>query len=143
MAWSVKYDTSTGIVIVLYTGHVTSVELREAGSERVRLQKETGATSVLVDTSATEKLFARTMDIYQIPTELYIEKGATRQCRISVVLPTPKKAREGALFFETVARNRGWPVKVFEEHQDAVDWLLDSALYKRQDAHDRLNKSCS
>jgi hypothetical protein len=126
MAWSAKYDRSMDIVEVVYTNDVTGTELREAASERIRLQKETGTMSVLVDASGIEHMVAGTMDVFGLPDELYVSKEANRKSRIALVFPRSRKEREAVKFFENACANRGWRVKAFEERQAAVDWLRET-----------------
>lgn len=138
MAWSAKHDRSNDIVEVVYTGDITGTELRDAASERIRLQKETGTMSVLVDASGIERMVAGTMDLFGLPDELYVSKQAHRNSRMALVLPRSRKEREGVRFFETVCENRGWQVKEFEERQVAVDWLRETKPSNNPDAPDGL-----
>jgi hypothetical protein len=138
MAWSAKHDPSIDIVEVVYTDRLTGTELREAASERIRLQKETGTMSALVDASGIEHMVAGTMDVFGLPDELYDSKEANRKSRMALVLPKARKEREVVKFFEAACENRGWRVKAFEERQAAVDWLRESKPSNKPDALDRL-----
>ena len=123
MTWTVRHDPATGVVKVAYTGRVTSADLVEAATARIRLQKEVGAKRVLIDISGVTEPDAGIPDVFELPGKLYAEMEACPQSRMAVVLPEDRRIRDIACFFETASRNRGWMVRSFEKRRDALDWL--------------------
>ena len=123
MPWSVERNPSLEIIEEVFTGFVTAQELREATSQRISLQKETGITNILNDVSAFE-LDVTLMDVFDFPHKQYPEQGADIKTRMALIMPKCNKAREVAKFFITASLNRGWVVVPFEERQGATDWLL-------------------
>ena len=43
---------------------------------------------------------------------------------MAVLLAADPEAQEAAQFYQLACTNRGWPVKLFTDRQNAVDWLL-------------------
>ena len=122
--YSVKHDPLLGIVEVTFTGLLSGADLREATTECIALQKQTGATRFLVDLNGSE-LGASTLDIYDLPDKQYGEEDLDIHSRIAVILPTTGKTREAALFYEAACRNRGWHTKVLPDRQSAIEWLKE------------------
>ena len=122
MPWSVQYNHSLGIIEEVFSGLVTATELRESVSRRIALEKETGATKILVDAAEIE-LDATAFDVFDFPNKSYADQGANRQNQMALVMPTYSRARETADLFVIACKNRGWFVQGFAERQHAIDWL--------------------
>ena len=129
MTWSVKSNPSLEIIEEVFSELVTASELREATSQRISLQKETGLTKILNDVSKIE-LEATIMDVFNFPNKQYPEEKVNRKTCMALILPKNKKARNLAEFFITASLNRGWIVKAFEERQRAIDWLQQQTTFK-------------
>jgi hypothetical protein len=56
--------------------------------------------------------------------EIHEEMKLTRTSSIAVVTPKSKEGIRFTKFYETVCVNRGWDVKIFDEREDAIEWLL-------------------
>ena len=125
MPWSYEIDESLGVVTVVYEGEVTGDELRESTTELIGLQKTAGLKLYLID--ATSMRLAPTtsiMDVFDLPTRQYEAEGADRTGRVAIFLPDSSPALEMVQFYETVSANRGWMVRRFVAHDDALAWLV-------------------
>ena len=135
MPWIYEHNPTLQIIEVVYAGDITARDLRESNSEFIALEKEKGMNRFLVDATGM-KLDANLVDLYNIPTQQYVEEKADRQGRVAVLLPTSTRAKKAVEFFETVCRNRGWLVQVFSERQKALDWLTFSSPSNKPHAGD-------
>jgi len=127
MPWNVSHDSAINVVVVTYAGRTTGDDLRAATSAAIALGKEKDTTNFLVDASALE-LTASIFDVYELPTQQYVNEGVERTSRIAVIRPISPDALDAAKFYETVCQNRGWFAKLFAGRQSAVSWLIsDSA----------------
>ena len=122
MSWSVKYNPALGIIEEVFGGLMTMSELEESVSQRICLEKETGAKKVLVDASDLT-LDATIVEVYSLPNKLYEDQEASRLTHMALVLPTSPKTKEAAEFYQTACFNRGWKVEMFPDRESALNWL--------------------
>ena len=125
MSSDVRYDASSGLIEIVYSGEVTASEMRETVRRRIAIQKETGATKVLADASGV-RVSPSITDLFGLPSKLFAEEDAKRSTMVALVLPDSAGPRERARFLETASVNRGWLMRVFEDRQSAVAWLMES-----------------
>lgn len=125
MGWSVKYRESIDVIEVIYSGYITGPELKEAVKRRVEIQEETGSQLILADASNVEG-GPSTIDLFDLPDEVYLDHNVSRTTRIALVLPASGKPRELAKFYKLASQNRGWIVEEFDDRQDAVNWLMEN-----------------
>jgi hypothetical protein len=124
MSWHINYNEESRIIEIIYSGNVTGRDIREATEKRISLQKETGATLVLADTSQSQE-GPPLMELYDLPDKIYSKLNARRDTRFAFILPINSKAKKLAHFFQTTAKNRGWKIKLFKERKDALSWLTN------------------
>ena len=122
MGWEVKYIDSTGIIEVIYSGHITRLDLEQAVKKRIDVQLQTGSTLILADATNVES-GPKTIDLFDLPDEIYPEHYASRKSIIAFVLPGSGKPREIGRFYKIASQNRGWIVEEFDDRQSAIDWL--------------------
>lgn len=124
MPWAAEYNQILHTIELVYTGGITARDMQESTSKCITMGKDKGTNKFLLNAIAAE--FSATLfDIYNIPTQQYFDEEADRSGRVAVVLPRSPEAKKAAEFYEIVCTNRGWMVKVFPEHKEAVDWLID------------------
>lgn len=123
MPHDIKYDPLLDIIEVTLTGLITKADLREATTQAISMQKQTGTTSFLVYADAWD-FHASLVDIYEIPDTQYGKEKLNTRSSIAIVLPTSVSAQEAARFYETVCLNRGWNAKICSDRQSAMDWLV-------------------
>jgi hypothetical protein len=135
MSWSVEYDSNLRIVVSRYADFVTNKDLREATVKAVGLAKANNTGRFLIDASQQVGGPA-VFDLYDLPN-LHESLGLDHRSKGALVLPAAGvPAEEDARFFETVCLNRGWQVKVFSAHREALDWLLNGDPSNKPDAGD-------
>lgn len=124
MAWTYSLNPELPFVAVEFSGNITARDLKEATSALISLEKGKGINRFLIDCTDMV-LEASLLDVYNLPAKQYIDENADRNGRVALVFPesgSPKE-KEAVQFYETVCTNRGWDVRAFSEHPDAVAWL--------------------
>lgn len=81
---------------------------------------------VLVDALALENRLG-VLDAHAGPTTDFPRDVASKQIKVAVV--DRKEFASGFRFFETVARNAGYFLRVFIDREAAIKWLLSEDIY--------------
>jgi len=101
---------------------VEGTYVAEMNEEKIRptfaRMRECGVTRLLVDYREGDFQIG-TMTAYDRP-QIFKNAGLTSKHRIAAVL---KKISGRQHFQETVFANRGYPIRVFLDYEDAVTWL--------------------
>jgi len=126
MSYTINHLANLDIVELTFTGIISGSDLREATTECIDLQKETGVTRFLVHANGSE-VVASFVDLYDLAEKQYHKEGLYRQSRVAVVFPTTLSAQTAADFYKNVCRNRGWNAQIHPNRQSALDWLMDAA----------------
>jgi len=125
MTWTVEFHSDSKLVELTFSGRVTGQELMEAAAERIELGREKGATMYLIDAAEMVAPRSTTLNVYEIPEKIYVEKDMDRTSRIAVVVPSDSESHWVADFYEDVSVNRGWCVHKFTDRTSAIDWLQE------------------
>ena len=125
MSFTVSHDPASDIATVHFTGEITAADLWASSAEAIALQKAKGALRYLID-SQEWQLGATVVDLYQLPTREYAKADLDRRTRIAIVRPGNDKALEGARFYESACRNRGWNARIHPDRVSAIAWLKES-----------------
>jgi len=130
MDYVIKYDDAKQVIVVTATGKWVLEKDNEMIREILRTVEETGSKKVLVDIRALH------FDLPMI--HLYDRAQGLRKQRLDfnttsrkvalVYTATTKKMDSDLLFFETAARNRNLPYRVFKDVDVAWSWLCDSEI---------------
>lgn len=125
MPYIINFIEDQGIVTITNTGKVTHEDFVKQTQEAIELarMKETGLFLSEL-THLTNKI--TTLEIFRFP-EIYEGFGVSRASRLAVLIPGAEKCTsfyEDMNFFETVCQNRGWVVRIFNDRDAAVEWLL-------------------
>ena len=126
MAWEVKYLPENSIIEVIYSDFVTTSDVQQAVQERVSLQNETNSNIVLVDTKKANNTDVSIVNLFDLPSKLFIDEKANRNTKMSLVLSGCEKVNDLCRFWETACLNLGWRVKIFNDRDEALAWLLSS-----------------
>jgi hypothetical protein len=122
MSFTVKYNPELSIIESVLVDNLTSKDLRMHEAQSIALAMKNKANRFLSDaTAATIKVSIS--DLYNLP-EFYQDQGLRRPVLIAVLSPTSEAGKKLVDFYETVCLNRGWTVKIFDERQEALDWLM-------------------
>ncbi len=108
----------------MYTGVITKHDSDAATAEALSLATGEGPHLFLCDFSAAKSALSLA-NLQQAP-DLWEAARASRNNRLAIVVPITAAKPEDSQFFEVVANNRGWKVRVFGARQTAIDWLMTS-----------------
>ena len=115
-----------GIILVKLQGPLTLAEVRQVMAEVLRLASEHQCFRVLSDAQELD-LKLSMGDVYYLP-DMFAELGSNLGLFVRkfkrAILTAPND--EILKFFETVAKNRGQNVKLFQAEEPARQWLLDA-----------------
>jgi hypothetical protein len=99
--------------------------LVQAVKKRIELQVGTGSKLAMADATKVESGL-KTIDMFDLPDEVYVGHNASRRSRIALVLPETGKRRELGRIYELATQTRGWIVEEFDDRQSAIDWLTSN-----------------
>lgn len=130
MAHKTIFNVETGIIETKYQGIVAFNEVKEVVSESTTLSKESKCYLWLADFSEAT-LNLSTMEIYDLP-KLILEAGtllniAAFHIKRAIVIIRDKANYE---FAETVSKNRGQNIDLFDDIGNARKWLKNELFYK-------------
>jgi hypothetical protein len=122
---SVAYDENLGIILVVNTGRVSADEFKKRTLETIEQAIEHRTNRILIDNSRLE-LAVSTNQVFQMP-EFYENTNAYRGSLWAIIQPPEGPVLKELKFYETVCRNRGWLVKLFDDRQAAIGWLMTNS----------------
>jgi hypothetical protein len=121
MSWKIELIQPGGLVCMTASGPLTFADIGQLRAEAMELAKSHGVHKFLSDhRNATLQL--STSDIYKLPSDLE-QYGVHQKDRLAIVYSESSDRREDYQFFETVAMNRGLPVRLFADYDAALAWL--------------------
>jgi hypothetical protein len=107
---------------ILYSGNVSNDELIDAVLKAKVLSEENGTNVFLADCSNMSGGHS-IIDLYNLIL-LYEQLGLSRTLREAILLPAMPDTIENVRFYETASLNRGYTVRLFENREEALGWLL-------------------
>jgi len=125
MPWHAKLIPDLPIVETCYSGVLTSPELADAIHETLALVRSSGRTLLLGDCTALEGGHSL-LDLYSHADALG-PGGTGYVLKEAVLLPAVPASAEMVKFWETLCCNRGMTVRIFQDRQTAIDWLLSGS----------------
>jgi len=119
MDYTVEHLPEKGYVRAHITGQIVPQDLRECAVEMFALATAHDCKKILVDSS---RLIANTRisDIHRFYSRLG-QFGCDRRMSVAIVFRDPSGSDH---FVETVARNRGFGLRVFPHLEGAEAWLV-------------------
>jgi hypothetical protein len=121
MPWDVRYIEESNVVETRYSGRLTTDELHEVVVATFELAKARRTHMYLGDCSelgAPDSL----LDIYSL-VKFYETLPVDPGAKEALVLPATQAVQDDLGFYETVAQNRGFNVRLFTEREQALAWL--------------------
>jgi hypothetical protein len=119
MSWTIEHKSDLGIIVVTCSGHWTPEVDMDMLSELKSCADMYRCSSLLVDHRESN------MDFEFMPTfkrpGVYDTLHFSKETRGALVW---KKIVKDHLFFENVCVNRGYNIKVFDNYDRAVEWLI-------------------
>ena len=123
MPWHATLSPDFPVVETSYSGMVTAPELSQAVKATFELGLTHGVSRFLADCSAL--VGGHTIvDLYGIAEALTSTQIAST-LKEAVLVPALSASAEDVRFWETACINRGMRVRVFQDRQCALDWLLE------------------
>ena len=108
-----------GIIQIDSFGEVTGADMLATLEEILHIQSERGLTRVFVDASKETSL-PNTLPLHQFGSMLSAD---AMMLRFAVLVND--QVREDLHFLETVTKNRGMQVRMFDSREEAMAWLLE------------------
>ena len=118
----VIFSTEDHLIIITYRGKTRAKDLRLAASRTQDLIASHSCPKVLVDVRHSVPAVP-VADIYHLP-DMYT-LPAPGHLRIAMVTPRAAEGCQDYRFYETVCRNKGFRVEIFEDMASAKAWLKD------------------
>jgi hypothetical protein len=123
MPWELRMIEESQIIETVFSGINSMNELVQAVQTNMEMGQKHGINRFLADCTALDGGTSLT-DIFHL-AEFYDSLPIDRHLKEAVLLPVLPDAKSDLQFFETTTRNRGFDIRVFEDRQAAIDWLLD------------------
>ena len=121
MGWKVDPLDAEGFLYVSADGAIGTDDVRGQVDQGITFILEHRLPGAMVDYSKVV-LEMPIVDIYQLP-DWFEARSLPRETRIAVVLPADPANMHKYTFFDDVANNRGYQVRLFWEVTRARDWL--------------------
>ena len=126
MLHKVTYDENAKIITIKYWGNITLPELQRGSKDAAQKIIEHKCNHILVDSREIDFQLS-TLEIYDLPetfSSILSEFGLElRKIKRALLVD---KLEDDYRFVETVAVNRGYRVKLFEDVNEARKWLSNS-----------------
>ena len=122
MSWKVEHLAKENIVHVLAEGSISTVDVFGQVAEGIALILEKAAPGAWINYSGAI-LEMPLIEIYRMP-ELFEAQGLPRATKMAITLPSDSENMHKYTFFDDVATNRGYIVRLFWEQGQAMKWLL-------------------
>jgi hypothetical protein len=117
MPETVTLDEDLGIVRIESYGDVTAEDLKATLASALRIHQERGFTRGFVDATKVTS-YPSTFSIHDFGLQ-----AVESISRIKVAIAAPTGKLNDPVFFETVLRNRGINIRVFDSPEAALGWL--------------------
>jgi hypothetical protein len=121
MPCSVAYLEHDQIVETSYVGVPSIEELQAIALETLVVAKEKNTRRLLGNCAGLEQKGTE-LDIYSL-IQFFESLPIDRQIKEAMLLPPTRGTAPDIEFYETVARNRGFNVRIFFDRQEAINWL--------------------
>lgn len=126
MGWRAFVHPTLPIIETHYEDAMSPEELLAAAEESIRLSLEHGRTLFFADCTRLRQ-GPSTSHIYELFGAIErsnVARGAREAMLLPDELPPGSDVAENLRFFEDLAVNRGFHVRVFADRQAAMDWLV-------------------
>lgn len=121
MPWKTKFNDEHQVAEIIFSGRVTHAEIIETISAGAALSHDQHRNRFLLRFEEVMHGPSPYELIDQI--EHFETMGLSRNTKLAILLPRNQEIRSGLLFYETACLNRGYIVKTFGDHAEAIAWL--------------------
>lgn len=121
MPWELSWNEDSAVIETVYTDPLFPEDLREVIRANFELAKEKSSARFLGDCTrlARESSAASIYALGEFIATLEVPPGVKEAILLPLALPAERDLR----FYETVALNRGFEVRVFDDRAAALLWL--------------------
>lgn len=119
MIYEIQYDADQDCIFVSFNGRITMSVVREYIADLLPVLKETDCRRLLSDCRKAQVTLTSS-DIMQFPKMAAESPLVARMKRAVVATP----GTSGYELYETLSKVMGQDLRVFKQHQDAMDWLM-------------------
>ena len=123
MPYELVIEERDGILRVTATGSRSLESVLAMSKDILKACVEMRAKKVLIDTAAMEGRLS-TMEAYKI-VDKHFPKMRNKAVITHAAIVVQKESEGSGRFFETVAVNRGFAVRVFTNADKALEWLRE------------------
>jgi hypothetical protein len=128
----IEFLEETGVVHLKASGQMDIETILEWSSDALTLAAEKSACIFLRDVRVMQPTVS-TIGVYHLLTSLR-EWGFTRSMRAAMVLPKSSGDSTYVKFFEAIAKNAGYTIKLFVNPEDAWEWLVSIGRFPNKPA---------
>ena len=122
MPWQVKSNKELRVIEVVFTDTVTQEDVQDATAQALTLAAGDGPHLFLADLSDAHSMLS-VQEIYAIPDQ-WDAARPHRNNRLALIVPG-WAGKPDVRFYEIVAINRGWNVRVFDARPVSINWLIN------------------
>lgn len=117
--WLVKHLQGEKITVFETSGLYSPEDSSKLMGEILSVDRDAEQTGILIDHRAAEVKFG-TLDIYNCP-KLYAGQSRLMKLRVAFLF---RAIGPDEQFYETVCRNSGYAIRVFDDYDKSLAWLL-------------------
>jgi len=118
--WEIHFKAETEILELQVTGQVSRESDRDSMTkEAIQEGSKHACSRFLVDLSKASAIYSLA-SLFNRVEEAFPRLGVMHEARIALIPPAGFVEKK---FFETVAANRGYEIRVFDSSDQAVHWL--------------------
>jgi hypothetical protein len=121
MKWEINYNKNNNIIAAKVEGTIDIESEEKLRNEVFDSMKNNGCRLLLLDLNKAE-IGLSTFEIYDIPRK-YMEQSVSRNTKMAILYPESESRDFN--FYETVSRNAGYDVMLFQEFEAAMKWLKE------------------
>jgi len=119
--WHVEYLQEEEVILIATSGTMDLGQIRQMAAAALAEEAKRKVSRFLTEHKDVAPLFP-VVELYYLPDVLE-RFGFKHHHKVAVVNATSPKLEGDLKFFETVAFNRGFDVRVFSERAGALRWL--------------------
>jgi hypothetical protein len=122
MPWQTTLAENRTLIEITYSGVITPQDLQDALQAAIKLCNESeAAPRILADCRGMTGGHS-VVDLYYL-IALYEKEKVPHTMKEAILLPALPATLEDVKFYETASLNKGYNVRLFETHDDALAWL--------------------
>ncbi len=124
MSWQVKFDDENRLIFISFFSDVSKNDIQESIIEAISLISDKNVRKILTDFTEALSLDLSTMDIYKLHADYRKTTGLNVPFIETIVCPKESKIINDIHFYETECINKGIRAKIFEDRNQALEWLI-------------------